>query len=68
MHALYVTRCARCDFRQHLRECMEMIGYTSCLADPNLWIRKAVNDDGCEYYEYMLLYVDNCLCVSGRPR
>ena len=47
---------------------MEMIGYTPCLADPDLWIRKAVNNSGCEYYEYILLYVDNYICDSGRPR
>ena len=48
---LYGTHCDGRDFRQYLLECMEMLGYTSCLANPNLWIRKAVNDDGCEYYE-----------------
>ena len=44
-----------------------MLGYTLCLADPDLCIRKAVNDDRCEYYKYMLLYVDNFICVSGQP-
>ena len=66
MCAIYVTRCAEHDFRQHLRECMELLGYTSCLADLDLWISKCFNEYGCEYYEYILLYVDNCLCVSGR--
>ena len=47
---------------------MDMLGYTSCLADPDLWISKEVNDNGCEYYEYMLLYVDNYICISGQPR
>ena len=34
-------------------------------------MRLAVNNDGVdgvEYYEYMLLYVDDCLCVSEYPR
>ena len=47
---------------------MKMIDYTSCLEDPDLWIRKAVNNNRWEYYEYMLLYVENFLCVSRRPR
>ena len=38
------------------------------MADPDSLIRNAFTDYGCEYYEYMLLYVDDCLCVSGRPR
>ena len=47
---------------------MEMLGYRSCLADPDLWIREDVSDNGNQYYEYMLLYVDDCLCVSEHPR
>jgi len=42
---------------------MKHLGYESCLADPDLWMRLAVNNNGVEYYEYMLLYVDDCLCV-----
>ena len=45
-----------------------MLGYKSCLADPDLWIRVAVADSGCEYYEYMLLYTDDCLSISEYPR
>ena len=64
---LYGTHCSGRDFRQHLRECMKILRYTLCLADPDLWIRKVVNDNGCEYYEYMLLYLEDCLCVLGWP-
>ena len=62
--ALYGTKCADRDFRNHLRDCMDHLGYESCLADPDLWMRKAVSDKGQQYYEYMLLYVDDCLCIS----
>ena len=48
MCALYGTHCDGRDFRQHLRECMEILGYTLCLADTELCIRKSVNDYGCE--------------------
>ena len=68
VRALYGCKSSGRDFRQHLRECMEMLKYESCLADPDLWIRKAVNDEGNQYYEYMLLYVDDCLSVSQHPR
>ena len=47
---------------------MDMLGYESCLADPDLWMREAVTDDGRRYYEYMLLYTDDCLAVSKHPR
>ena len=56
-----------CDFRNHLRDCMEYLGYTSCHADPDLWMRKDVRSNGKSYYEYLLLYVDDCLAVSKHP-
>ena len=62
--ALYGTKSAGREFRSHLRDCMEHLGYESCKADPDLWIRKAKRDNGEDYYEYMLLYTDDCLCVS----
>ena len=47
---------------------MEHLGYTSCLADPDLWMRKAYKDGSEEaYWEYTLLYVDDALCVSEHP-
>jgi hypothetical protein len=68
VRALYGTKTSGADFRNHLRDCMEHLGYSSCLADPDLWMRKAVSDKGVAYYEYLLLYVDDCLCVSEHPR
>ena len=66
--ALYGGKAAGRDFRNHLRSCMEHLGYTSCLADPDLWMRKAHRDKtGEAYWEYTLLYVDDALCVSEHP-
>ena len=66
--ALYGNKSAGADFRNHLRECMDLMGYSSCLADPDLWIRKAVKDSGEDYYEYVLLYVDDALGIGERPK
>jgi hypothetical protein len=68
VRALYGTKTAGADFRNHLRDCMDMLGYMPCRADPDLWIKKAVKGNGEHYYEYVLLYVDDCLCVSEHPR
>ena len=65
--ALYGTKSAGRDFRNHLRVCMQHMGYESCKADPDLWMRVAKQDNGEEYYEYMLLYVDDCLRISEHP-
>ena len=68
VRALYGTKLAGSDFRNHLRDCMEKMGFSSCLADPDLWMRKVVSDSGEQYYEYVLLYVDDCLVISQHPR
>ena len=41
------------------------MGFKSCLADPNVWLHPATKDDGTEYYEYILVYVDDLLVISG---
>ena len=64
VRALYGTASAGRDFRNHLRECMKHLKYDFCAADHDVWMRKARRDDGTEYYEYLLLYTDDCLCVS----
>ena len=64
--ALYGEKRAGRDFRNHLRECMKHLGFTSCLADPDVWMRKGLNLQGKEYYEYILLYTD-VLVISHQP-
>ena len=46
---------------------MRHLGFKSCLADPDVWMRPAKKAGGCEYYEYILLYADDCLAVSEEP-
>ena len=43
---------------------MEHLGFTACLADPDVWMRPAIKANGKEYYEYVLLYTDDALVVS----
>jgi len=45
---------------------MEM-GYTSTKADPNVWIRPTTKPNGFQYYEMLLIYVDDILCISHQP-
>ena len=44
----------------------KMLGFTSCPADPDVWMRAAIKSDGGEYYEYVLLYCDDTLVISER--
>ena len=62
--ALYGGKSSGADFWKHLRSCMTHLGFHSCKADPDIWMRAAQKDDGSTYWEYVLLYVDDALCIS----
>ena len=38
-----------------------------CYAYPDVWLRSQTKYDGEEYYEYVLIYVDDILCFSHDP-
>ena len=43
---------------------IDEISFKSCVADPDVWMRPAVRSDRTEYYEYILMYVDEILAIS----
>ena len=52
---LYGIKSSGAAFRSHLCICMKGLGYTPCLADPDLWYKSEVRpDDVFEYYSYIL--------------
>jgi hypothetical protein len=65
--ALYGGKSAGRDFRNHLRACMRHLDFVSCPADPDVWMRPAKHSNGSEYYEYILLYTDDCLVIGEQP-
>ena len=67
VRALYGGKSSGRDFRNHLRSCMTHLGFTSCRADPDVWMRSSTKSDGSQYYQYALLYVDDVLVVSEEP-
>ena len=38
--------------------------FSSCPADPDVWMQLAEKLDGTTHYEYVLLYVDDALVIS----
>ena len=54
VRALYGLKSSGAAFRAHLCKCMHSLGYKSCLADPDLWLKAQVDDYGNEYYSYIL--------------
>jgi hypothetical protein len=65
--ALYGLKSSGAAFRAHLAETLDAMGYRPTYADPDVWMRPAVKPDGFEYYEYILCYVDDVLCISHDP-
>ena len=46
---------------------MDHLGFESLLADPDVWMGRSTRGDGeTPYYEYVLLYVDDCLVISDQ--
>jgi len=43
------------------------LGFQSCKADPDVWLRLSTKIDGSKYYEYVLLYTDDILAVMEEP-
>ncbi len=62
--ALYGGKVAGRDFWHHLRDCMGHLGFSSSQVDPDVWIWLLKRSTGEEYYEYVLLYVDDVLVIS----
>ena len=44
---------------------MEFLGSKSKGNDPDVWMRPTTQNDDVLVYDYVLLYINNCLVVSG---
>jgi hypothetical protein len=68
VRALYGLKSAGAAFRAHLASFMHQMGYTSCKADPDLWLKAVTRpEDNVHYYAYILCYVDDILCIHHGP-
>jgi hypothetical protein len=67
VRALYGLKSSGAAWRAHLAASLISLGYTSCLADPDVWIRPALKDNGTPYYEYLIDYVNDVLSISQAP-
>jgi hypothetical protein len=64
VRALYGLKSAGAAFRNHLVECMNHLGWNPCRAVRDLCMKAETRpDDGVLYWAYILIYVDDILCV-----
>ena len=67
VRALYGLKSSGAAFRAFLAETLYDIGYQPSVADPDVWMRPGLKDDGFKYWEYILCYVDDVLSISHKP-
>ena len=66
--ALYGLKSSGAAFHAHLAETLDDIGFVPTRVDPDVWHQTAVKEDGFEYYEYVLCYVDDILAISHKVK
>ena len=66
--AFYGLKSSGAAFRAHLAETLYDIGFIPTRANPDVWCRPAVKEDGFEYYKYVLCYVDDILAISHKVK
>ena len=66
--ALYREKSSGSDFQKDVPSCMQHLHFESCKADLDLWMRKAQKDDDTPYWEKVLLYINDALCISTNPK
>ena len=62
--ALYELKSSGATFRAFLAQTFDKMGFTSFVADPDIWMRPAMKSDGEAYYEYIVCHVDDVLVIS----
>jgi hypothetical protein len=68
VRSLYGMKSAGADFRNHLAECMKHLVWHPCRADKDLWMKAETRPyDGVSYWAYILIYVDDILCLYHDP-
>jgi hypothetical protein len=67
VHVLYGLKSSGVRWREHMSQTLQNGGFTSCKADPNLWLKPATKPDGSKIYEYVLCYVDDCIFQGLDP-
>ena len=60
---LYGLKSSGAEFRVFLSERLNEMGFKSCIAYPDVWIRHVTKADGDQYYKFILVYVDDLIDI-----
>jgi Reverse transcriptase (RNA-dependent DNA polymerase) len=64
--ALYGLKSAGASWRAMFSNSIVELGFKDTMVDPDVYIRRNFKQNGDAYYELLLVYVDDVLCVSHR--
>ena len=69
VRALYGLKTASAAWRYHFSTFVrEHLGFESTYADPDVYRKPMVKADGTTYYAYLVMYVDDVLCIEENPK
>ena len=68
VRALYGLKSSGAAFRSMLSSELKEMGYKSCLADPDVYMKARSRADGTTFWEYILCYVDDILYLGLDPK
>jgi hypothetical protein len=66
--ALYGLKSSGASWRSMLAQTLRDMNFDNTIADPDVWRRLAKTESGKEYYELLLVYVDDILLSSHDPK
>ena len=68
VRALYGLKSAGASWRTHFSNFIQdKLKYFPCQADPDVYMKPKVTSNGRKYYSYLVIYVDDVLCIDENP-
>jgi hypothetical protein len=67
IRALYGLKSSGASWRSMLSQSLRDMGFENSIADPDVWRRSATTETGKEYYELLLVYVDDIPLSTPTP-
>ena len=69
VRALYGMKSSGNSWRLHYASILEnVLGFKSCYADNDVWLKPSQDRNGNKYYSYICIYVDDILILSKDPK
>ena len=67
--ALYGLKTAAASWRSHFQDTiLNVLGYKLTYSDNDVYIKERLRKDGSKYYSYLIIYVDDVLCIDENPK